>query len=265
MANENSSTSKAHSYASALKTINIALPVDLVEELLGLIDQFAKRENIRCNEKGDYSIYDFLAYVCKKINPSIPWKRFGKQNPAVVTKCSFCQFPGERQSSTPVCSKFQLIVIAYLMPGEYGDRLRKASANLISELAAKYPIAKLESILALDTVPDDKPGFPYSDIDLHQFTGYASFDYTRKVIRKDYIEGADYIKLQGRYYLTAETTAIACRIARPENGSTIPDEVWYYPVTREKAQQQQQNSKINRRRSQSNESSNPGQMTIPGL
>ncbi|MBW4666479.1 MAG: hypothetical protein KME60_03285 [Cyanomargarita calcarea GSE-NOS-MK-12-04C] len=245
---------KAHNYASALKTINIALPVNLVDELLGLIDQFVKSKNIRRNEKGDYSIYDFLAYVCKKINPSIPWKRFGKQNPAVLTKCSFCQFPGERQSRTPVCSKFHLIVIAYLMPGEYGDRLRKASANLICEVLEQYPIAKLESILALDTVPGDKPGYPYSDIDLHQFTGYASLDYTRKVIRKDYIKGADYIKLQGRYYLTAEATAITCRVARPENGSTIPDEVWYYPVTREKAQQQQQNSKINRRRSQQDDS-----------
>lgn len=65
--------------------------------------------------------------------------------------------------------------------------------------------------------------------------------------------------VEGRYFLTAETTAIACRIARPENGSTIPDEVWYYPVTREKAQQQQQNSKINRRRSQTTD---PNQLTL---
>jgi hypothetical protein len=254
MDNKDSNMSKAHNYAIALKTVSIALPVDLVNELLGLIDQFVKSKNIRRNEKGDYSIFDFLIYIFKKINPNVPWKRFTENNPEVLTKCYYFQFDGQGQRDTPVCSMFQLIVIAYLMPGEYGDRLRKASANLISELAAKYPSAKLESILALDTVPDDKPGYPYSDIDLHQFTGYASLEYTRKVIRKDYIEGADYIKLQGRYYLTAEATAIACRIARPENGSTIPDEVWYYPVTREKAQQQQENSKINRRRSQQDDS-----------
>ncbi len=127
-------------YQTALRRVNISLPLPLVQELLDILDQLKDAGKARRTEDGRYSVHDFIENVAKKGSPREVWKRFQEEHHSFcVTFCDSEKLPGKGgYQKTPVTSEINLLVIAYSLPGKLGDRLRKASADLVIETITAY-------------------------------------------------------------------------------------------------------------------------------
>ncbi len=250
----------AAQYQVALRKVNIALPLELIEELLDLVAELKNHGKVRQTQNGEYSILDFIGNVIEKGGNRKVWERVQKDHPEVVTICHYFQFPGLGQRKTPVCDLLGILTITYLMPGELGDRLRKASAKLTITAIGAYK----ESLNALLSQPiDTNPAFPYSSTQLQEWVSYCNLSYLREVIRTDYQLGTDYIEIEKELYTNSDTAQMILNFARPKNGVTIPSELKAYPFPWDKLQAHKER-KINRRRSCSKSKSQviPGQLSF---
>lgn len=129
------------------------------------------------------------------------------------------------------------------------------------DIEEKY-LASLERALDID-IPESptKPPFPYTLEQLHQWSGYAHFWYTRQVLKEDYEPGADYIAIENKIYVSIDTAYIFLIVARPELGTTIPEEIRKHPFPWAKFQELVAKKKKNRCRSCSKYVS-PGQTKL---
>jgi hypothetical protein len=77
------------------------------------------------------SVFDLLQYVAKKNSPREVLKRINDQHPEVVTWCDNFQFNGPGQRLTPIMSLRKSVQLLQLTPGEAGQKVRTASAELL--------------------------------------------------------------------------------------------------------------------------------------
>jgi hypothetical protein len=250
----------ATQYQVALRKVNIALPLELIEELLDLVAELKNHGKVRQTQNGEYSILDFIGNVIEKGGNRKVWERVQKDHPEVVTICHYFQFPGLGQRKTPVCDLLGILTITYLMPGELGESLRKASAKLTITAIGAYK----ESLNALLSQPvDNSPAFPYSSKQIQEWVGYCNLSYLRDVIRLDYQQGVDYLEIDKEIYVNADIAQIILSCARPKHGVTIPEELQSCPFPWTKFQAHVFR-KTNKRRScsKSKPTTSPGQMEL---
>lgn len=251
----------ASQYQVALRKVNVSLPIDLIEELLVLIGQLKDTGKVRQAEDGRFSVFDYIGNIIEKGSPREVWKRLLATHPQTVTFCDGLKLPRSNNkrgnAETPVTTELGMIVITYLLPGELGDRLRIASANLVVETLGAYK-ESLNALLSQSV--DTNPAFPYSLTQLQEWVGYCNLSYLREVIRTDYQLGADYIEIEKELYTNSDTAQMILNFARPKNGVTIPDELKAYPFPWDKLQAHKER-KINRRRSCS-KTTTPGQLEL---
>jgi hypothetical protein len=147
---------------------------------------------------------------------------------------------------SPVTTEFGLIVIAYALPGELGDRLRNASANLLLSTIGAYK-NNLNALLTgatnepseLDTLKTEVAQlrkqlyqaelnhneFSYSAKMLHQVSQIVSFHQVKEAIKRDFVEGRDWVRV-GKQIFTNESTynilVISFRSLRGTDISQLP-------------------------------------------
>lgn len=134
--------SVAADYQVALRRINVSLPIELIEELLDLMGQLKDAGKVRQSDNKQHSVLDFIGNVVEKTGPRVVWKRLLEAHPDTVTFCNSVKLPridGKKGNlDSPVTNELGLMTIAYLLPGKLGDRIRKASAQLVVEALAGY-------------------------------------------------------------------------------------------------------------------------------
>lgn len=140
----------------------------------------------------------------------------------------------------------------------------KGAENLmyLLDIEERY-LKSLERTLNLDIPESTQPPFPYTIEQLHVWSGYAHFWYTKQVLKEDYELGADYITIENKIYVSLDTAYIFLIVARPDMGTTIPEEIRRHLCPWDKFQKVvgKRKSKKNRRRSCSKYVS-PGQTKL---
>ncbi len=121
----------------------------------------------------------------------------------------------------------------------------------LEEKSLKDSMRSLEASLYLPiSETAETAQYPYSDFHLWEATQYTTLAYTRKVIRTDYLEGSDYIALDGKYYLTKDAASILVFASRSKRGTSNKGK-FKLPFELEKHKQAEQRIMMNRRRLQS--------------
>lgn len=193
-------------YQTALRRVNISLPLSLVQELLDIIDQLKDAGKVRADD-GQYSAFDFIGNVVEKGGSRKVWERLVDEHPEVVTFCHNFQFKGAGQRKTPVTNELGMLYIAFLLPGELGKRLRKASSDLISSTIAAYKdnLSKLFEQSAEPEVDQlrarileleqqlQSATYPHSWSELHHRSGIVNKYQVRDAIKDYFAEGTDYV------------------------------------------------------------------------
>lgn len=200
----------ARQYAAALRKINIALPVELVQEILDIINRIRFTGMLRMSDNGMFSVYDYIQHGAGKTNPRRTWKDLIQKYEELeelddvrkTYSAKVSRSDGKAASSeTPVTDILGLLIIQYLLPGELGDRLRVASAKLVLATASGYfdgVKEKLEGTFELNAIaPDasDAPPlnpFPYTWEMLWKDSGIVDKYQVRDAIIRDFIDGKHY-------------------------------------------------------------------------
>ncbi len=197
-------------YQVALRRVNVSLPLSLIEELLDLLSQLKDSGKVRQTVDGQSSVLDFIENVVGKKTGREVWKRLQDKHSHKVTFCDLIKFPRKDGKisayQTPVATNLGMLVIAYLLPGELGDRLRLASAELVIEALDAYKnnlntlfekeeastavlaerIAELEQQLQTAV-------YPHTWDELHKVSGIVDKYQVRDAIKNFFEEGKDYL------------------------------------------------------------------------
>lgn len=238
---DNNIVSVAADYQVALRRINVSLPLELVEELLDLMSQLKDTAKVRQTDDGRYSVLDFIGNVVEKVGSRVVWKRLQTSYPEVATKMlQPHQFPGVGQRLTPVATELELIYIATLLPGDLGNRLRKASSQLVVEALASYR-NNLNLLFAQSNTPAEQINsellsriaeleaqlqtaqYPFTWTYLHQVSGIVSKYQVRDVIAQYFVEGEDYQKEGKEWHLSPSTFYILLVSFRSLKGTDISE------------------------------------------
>lgn len=215
--------SVAADYQVALRRINVSLPIELIEELLDLMGQLKDAGKVRQSDNKQHSVLDFIGNVVEKTGPRVVWKRLLEAHPDTVTFCNSVKLPridGKKGNlDSPVTNELGLMTIAYLLPGKLGDRIRKASAQLVVEALAGYrgnlDLLFAQSDTAIEQVSSEllsrigeleaqlqTAKYPFTWTYLHSCSGIVSKYQVRDAIVQYFVEGEDYRKDGKEWYLS---------------------------------------------------------------
>lgn len=129
----------ANNLEKLTRTLSVSIPTKELQQLVDLIVELSERGEIRIDTTtGCYSLYDTIQAVTGVKNPRKTWNDLLSRYSDTVSKSYSVKLPRKdgklANRESPVADFPSLIEIVWLLPGKFSDKLRKASAKIVSTI-----------------------------------------------------------------------------------------------------------------------------------
>ena len=236
-------------HSEQLGNFGISLHSRIVESLVTQIEDAIEMGLIRCSLPTDdrpqlFSVFDFIRVILEIKSEREVWKRLTEGDPQTVTICDSLKFDRSNNrkgnAESPATNLTGLIYIAYMANSEFSHKLRASSAAyfaadrrpVVAPVQVEQEVAAASSDIVTDprnvAFNDRLLRFPHPLAELQQVTGITCLQYITKAVKRDFVEGVDYVYHYPGYHLTDRAfywLVTSFRSRRGTDIKTLPETV----------------------------------------